>query len=253
MSAVARLLNRINPAAVSRRREDRRQRALALAEYGTATATMPPAEIRELMGDRAPPLWFEGGKPPEIQDVARIHRILGHSAGDQLPLFPGSGCHARAYLNLVRLRAMNLPASIWFCEGRGDDLLTPEYVRIDRDRPVAWAWHVAVGVPFKSNRGLTRTAIFDPLVFNAPMEPDDWSTALGGRPEIEIVKIDANGAWQAPVHEHYNFDLNLPVREIWKNIDRQVRHNAIKSDHCLPEQHLHCRGVLSPARRPLLP
>lgn len=98
---------------------------------------------------------------------------------------PKDGCAARAHLMCLHMQRRGLePAKAWAFEGevlspdRGDDLLsfcTP------RGHIVNWWYHVAPAIPVKMPDGTQRLHVYDPALFDGPVDVDTWRWYMGAK------------------------------------------------------------------------
>ncbi len=107
------------------------------------------------------------------------------AAAEELALrFPADGCYARTHLMVQRLLAQGLaPSKVWAFAASAADLLWTETPRHPSGR-VQWGYHVAPVVMVPGADSTPREMVLDPLLFDRPVPPEEWRTALHDTPTL---------------------------------------------------------------------
>lgn len=131
------------------------------------------------------------------------------AAAEELALrFPADGCCARTHLIVRRLLEIGLaPSKVWAFAAGASDLLWTETTN-HPDGRVRWAYHVAPVLTVREAGGNPQEMVFDPLLFERPVEVDEWRIALHDTPTLVRTAIDepplpargGSGYWPGPDH-----------------------------------------------------
>jgi hypothetical protein len=121
--------------------------------------------------------------------------------------FPRDGCYARADAMLRRIleRYDIDPAAVRKVVIQGDLRVPTEYVYqgpLGNDRLVRWGWHIAPAIPVDAGNGAVRYLVVDPSLFDQPVPPDVWATAMGdprAKPQIVSPRIYGIDHFGSPI------------------------------------------------------